>query len=67
MRPIDPLLVSTEDAAKALGCKKTKLFELISQHEIEAVLLGRRRMIVFESIGAYVDRLREGAKCAEAA
>jgi excisionase family DNA binding protein len=67
MRPASPILVSTEDAATALGVRKTKLFELINEQELETVLLGRRRMIVFESISAYVDRLRAAAKTQEAA
>lgn len=67
MRPASPILVSTENAANALGCKKTKLFALIGQREIETVLLGNRRMVVFDSIEAYVERLRDAAKTSEAA
>ena len=58
MREPSPLLIPTDRAAETLGCKKTKLFELIAQREVETVLLGRRRMVVAASLASFVDRLR---------
>lgn len=53
-----PLLLSTEDACRELGCGKTFLFELLKNNELDSVLVGNRRRIVSASLVEYVERLK---------
>lgn len=41
-----------------LGIGKTKLYELLAEGELEAIRVGRRRLILRASIEALVERLR---------
>lgn len=52
-------LVSVAEAQRTLGgiCR-SHVYELIAHGELEAVKLGRRRMVVAASIDAYIERLR---------
>lgn len=40
------------------GVARSYVYELLARGELEAVSLGRRRMIVVSSIDAYIGRLR---------
>lgn len=53
-----PLLVSTNEAKRLIGCGKSKLFELLSNGDIEGVKLGSRRLITFASLERFVDTLK---------
>ena len=44
-------------ACQKLSLGRTKVYELIDGHEIEAVKIGAKRLITTTSIDAYVDRL----------
>lgn len=52
------LLLSVEEAARALGVGRTKTYELISAGEIEVVHIGRCARVPVDAVEAYVDRLR---------
>lgn len=55
----DELLVDIETTMNRLGgLARSTVYELLATGEIEAVKLGRRRMVVAASLNAYVDRLR---------
>jgi excisionase family DNA binding protein len=43
-------LVSLTDTGTRLGCKKTKVYELIKQGRLDAVKLGSRTLVIDESI-----------------
>lgn len=49
---MEPLLTSIPDAAKALGCGRSKLYELIAEGRLETVAIGRRRLVRIESVRA---------------
>lgn len=53
-----PLLVSIDGTGDELGGSgRTKVYELIKEHELTAVKIGRRTFVTRSSIEAYVDRL----------
>ena len=45
----------------SLGVGRTKVYELINQHELVQVSIGRRSFVTTESLRGYVDRLAEAA------
>lgn len=53
---MDPITVSTADAARMLGIGKTKLFRLISEGEIDTVRLGGQRLIKVASLHDLINR-----------
>lgn len=55
------LLLTIADTGPKIGVGRTKVYELIEAGEIETVRIGRRRLVVAESIDAYVERLRTAA------
>ena len=50
---MEPLLQSIPDAAKALSVGRSKLYELISNGELQTVTIGRRRLVRTDSIRAF--------------
>ena len=56
-----PICVRVTCAMSILGIGKTKLYELLAEGELEAIRVGRRRLILQESIDALVERLRAAA------
>lgn len=51
------------EAVEVSGIGKTTLYELIKQGKIEAVRVGRRRLVLASSLAAYLEGLRaESAK-----
>jgi hypothetical protein len=46
----EPLTVTVPAAMKYSGLGRTKIFELIARREIESVLVGTRRLIIFSSL-----------------
>jgi excisionase family DNA binding protein len=53
------LLYTLKEAATALRISRTKLYELLQDHEIESVHIGRSRKIPADALAAYVNRLRD--------
>src|SRR5262249_14485424 len=53
------LLLTTEEAAHALGIKRTKLHELTVAGELESIKIGASRRFLTRSLVAYVERLRD--------
>jgi excisionase family DNA binding protein len=49
---MEAVLCSISDAAKALGLGRSKLYELIAEHRLETVTIGRRRLVRVESVRA---------------
>jgi excisionase family DNA binding protein len=53
--------VRIDRAMRMLGIGKTKLYELIGTGELETIHVGRRTLVLRESIDAMVQRLRQPA------
>lgn len=53
-----PLMLSVDDAAKALSIGKTKLYSELSAGHITGVKLGKRTLITRESIDDYIATLK---------
>lgn len=49
-----PLALSPSEAARILGCGRTKLYELLVSGEIKSFHLGRRRLIRLTAIEAWI-------------
>lgn len=47
---MEPLLISINDAATALGLGRTKIYELIACEELETVCIGGRRLVRLDSV-----------------
>lgn len=60
---IDALTVRIPQAMRMLGIGRTKLYELISEREIETLKIGRATLVVVQSLHAFV--ARECAKRAD--
>lgn len=56
----EPIAYSVEDAARAVGLGRTKLFELIRTGQITAVKVGGRTLVPVDSLRSFIIR-RTGA------
>ena len=52
---MEPLAVSINDTAKALGLGRTSIYELIKDGRLDAFKLGRRTLVRVESIRRLVE------------
>ncbi len=57
-RPVDPICVRVNDAARMIGVGRTKLYELISSGELETVKIGKATRITTASLHRLVERHR---------
>ena len=55
--PIDRMLLTVEEAAKALGVGRSLMFELIATGQVESVRLGRLRRVRPEDLHSFVASL----------
>ncbi len=62
METITPakLLLSAEEAARALGIGRTRMYELLRAGNVPSVKLGRSRRIRPEALDEFVERLAAG-------
>lgn len=51
-QPPKPIAVTVADACHITGLGRTKVYELIAQQKLKAVAVGRRRLVLVESIEA---------------
>lgn len=56
---VDPICVRVNDAARMIGVGRTKLYELISSGELEAIKIGKATRITMASLQKLVERHRE--------
>lgn len=54
-----PLLLSLNDAARSIGVCRATFYDLLNQGLIKSVKIGTRRLIVQESLIAYVEQLQD--------
>jgi len=57
----DRKLWSVNDAVSTTGIGRTKIYELMANGEIEAVKIGKRRLIPDDALDDFIDRLRQEA------
>jgi excisionase family DNA binding protein len=53
------LLLTSTEAAEALGIGRSKLYELMRAGVVESVLIGTARRIPADAVETYIHRLRE--------
>jgi excisionase family DNA binding protein len=64
-RPADlVLLLSIQEAGRALGIRRSKMYELIAAGELETVHIGRAVRVPVDAIENFVARLRSGGQTA---
>lgn len=60
---MEKLALTIAEACSVVGIGRTTVYKLISQHELEALTIGRRRLVTTESVRALVaSRLAPSAK-----
>jgi hypothetical protein len=55
------LAVGIKKTEELLDIKTTKVWELIAGNELETVSIGKRRLVLYASIEALIERLRKAA------
>ena len=57
----DPIALSVEDAAGAIGVSERQIWRMIGGGEIETRKLGRRTLILYQSLKTYIEALPPAA------
>ena len=57
-RPVEPICVRVNDAARMIGVGRTKLYQLISRGELETVKIGKATRVTTASLHRLVERHR---------
>lgn len=55
---MDKLLLTPEEAARAIGLGRTKVYELLRAGVLESVQIGSARRVPVEALREFVERLR---------
>lgn len=55
-----PLLLRVSEAAIALGVGRSMLYEILASGRIDSVKIGNRRLVLADSVEAFVGSLVEG-------
>jgi excisionase family DNA binding protein len=50
LAPPDPQAVTVDDACRISGLGRTSIYDLIAQGKLKSVAIGRRRLVLCESI-----------------
>lgn len=58
-RAIEPLTVTVADALRITGIGRTKLYELIGTGDLATAKIGRRTLVMVDSLRALIDRGRQ--------
>ncbi len=58
---MERMLLSIPEAGQVIGHGRSYVYELIGEGKIETVKSGKRRLVVVESLRAYVASLRAAA------
>ena len=56
--PIEKLLYKPEEAAKALGIGRSKIYALMATGQLESVLVGGSRRVPLDAMHALIEKLR---------
>lgn len=60
--PDDRLLLTVVEAARRIGVGRSLMYQLLSSGEVESVHIGRLHKVPAAALGAFVERLRAGAR-----
>lgn len=52
---VEPMVLGVKEAAAFIGLSRSRLYELISEHKIEARKLGARTVVPIASLRAFVE------------
>jgi len=55
-KPVEPICVRINDAARMIGVGRTKLYELISKGEVETVKIGKATRVTTASLHELIIR-----------
>lgn len=58
---MEPITVTTAEAARSIGIGKTKLFALIGEGRLETIRLGGKVLVTVESIRQLVEDAKQAA------
>ncbi len=61
---MDKLLLTPEEAAKALSISRSKLYELLATNQLESVRIGASRRIPASALDQFVEQCRTTAGAA---
>jgi excisionase family DNA binding protein len=61
----NPVLVTVEEAAGLLRIGRTTAYELVMSGKLQSVKVGRRRLVVRDGVGTYVDELLQSQNTSE--
>lgn len=53
----DPLTITVKDAAKESGLSVQSIYDLCNKKKLDSVYFGRKRLVKYASLRAYVDSL----------
>ena len=59
-RLLPPIAVDVAEGCRMTALGRSKFLELVYAGEIDSVKVGKRRLVLVDSIRAYFDRLRSG-------
>jgi excisionase family DNA binding protein len=59
--PRDPFFVTINEAGRLLGIRRTTLYKLVAEKKLKLKKIGRRSLIVFESIRELIEEGDEEA------
>jgi excisionase family DNA binding protein len=59
--PVDPLLVTVEEAARLLRVGRTLIYEQLRRGTLQSIRVGRCRRIALVDLERFVEHLREDA------
>lgn len=62
----EQLLVTVEDAAKALSLSRAKVYEMIAAGELESVRYDGMRRVAVDTLRRWIDEHREGGRALDA-
>ena len=60
LRPHDPLLITAEEAGRALSIGRSKIYELMRSGELPSVRIGSCRRVDIGELARFVERHRSG-------
>ena len=61
------LALTVEEAGERIGVKRTTMYKLIRDGEIESFTIGRLRKVSLSELDAYIERRRAAARAGQAA
>jgi excisionase family DNA binding protein len=64
---MEPVLLKPEEAARALGLGRSKIYQLLATGALPSLTIGRSRRIHRDALESFIQRLRQESEQAEEA